>query len=167
MQKIFLLLAIMSSIVFSQEKNKTIIDEKSGKPILIGICDRKAFADSNFSWWYESEYQGYEINYAVLDSVKGKIADTKIIIVMGSWCSDSRREVPRFFRLMDEIKFSDDKLFLVCVDRKKESPEGNVPELKIEFVPTFIIYMDNKEIGRIIETPKLSLEKDLKEILFK
>ena len=37
--------------------------------------------------------------------------------------------------------------------------------LGIQRVPTFIIYKNNIESGRIIETPKTSLEQDLVNIL--
>ena len=36
---------------------------------------------------------------------------------------------------------------------------------EIEYVPTFIFYREDKEIGRIIETPILSLEEDMLAIL--
>jgi uncharacterized protein (DUF1015 family) len=38
-------------------------------------------------------------------------------------------------------------------------------ELEIEKVPTFIVYRNGEEIGRIIETPIKSMEEDLYEIL--
>jgi len=37
-------------------------DEKSGDPILIGICNREAFSDSNFAWWFNSEYKLFELH---------------------------------------------------------------------------------------------------------
>ena len=39
--------------------------------------------------------------------------------------------------------------------------------MNIERVPTFIIYRGEKEIGRIVETPKKSLERDLWNIVKK
>ena len=44
---------------------------------------------------------------------------------------------------------------------KKQSPDFNPESYQINRVPTAIIYRNNKEIGRIIETPKKTLEKDL------
>ncbi|MEJ2614863.1 MAG: hypothetical protein P8Z35_07895 [Ignavibacteriaceae bacterium] len=37
--------------------------------------------------------------------------------------------------------------------------------MKIELVPTIIFYKDEKELGRIVETPNDSLEKDILKIL--
>lgn len=165
MKKLILFFLVFSLTSNAQDKNKLIIEERSGKPMLIGICDRTAFVDTNFSWWFYSEYDNYEINLAASDSIKDNLNDITINIVLGTWCSDSRREVPRFLKLIDSLKFDNEKVSIICVDRKKESPEGNVADLKIEFVPTFIICRGGKEIGRIIETPIKSLEQDLLEII--
>lgn len=165
MKKLLIIILLAASITYSQN-NKLVIDERSGKPMLIGICDRTALLDSNFSWWYESEYNNYEFNASIIDSMRNKLDDISILIVLGSWCSDSRREVPRFLRILDELKFDFEKVTLNFVDRKKESPEGNISSLEIKLVPTFIFYRNEKEIGRIIETPSVSLEADFKNILY-
>jgi len=156
----------MSSLIFSQDKNKLITDERSGKPMLLGICDRAALLDSNFAWWYESEYNNYELSSSAVDSIKQKLGGLSVLIVMGTWCSDSRREVPRFLRILDELNFNNELLTINYVDRKKESPEGDISSLDIKYVPTFIFYKGGKEIGRIIETPQITLESDFKNILY-
>ena len=38
-------------------------------------------------------------------------------------------------------------------------------DLDIELVPTFIFYRNGEELGRIVETPEDTLEKDLAEIV--
>jgi thiol-disulfide isomerase/thioredoxin len=84
---------------------------------------------------------------------------------MGSWCSDSRREVPRFYKILDRLKFDQNKLTLFCVDRSKKDSADDTSKLNIESVPTFIFYRKEKEIGRIIESPKETLEKDIQKIV--
>lgn len=86
---------------------------------------------------------------------------------MGSWCSDSQREVPRFYRIMDDAGITNDKIELISVNREKKVPGMDINNLRIERVPTFIIYDGIKELGRIIETPAETLEKDLLRILAK
>jgi len=44
-------------------------------------------------------------------------------------------------------------------------PGMDISALKIERVPTFIVYDGIKELGRIIETPAETLEEDLLMIL--
>ena len=166
MKKLLILMLMFSSLIYSQDKSKLITDERSGKPMLLGICDRTALLDSNFAWWYESEYNNYECSTSDLDSIKQKLDGLSLLIVMGTWCSDSRREVPRFLRILDELKFNNELLTINYVDRKKESPEGDISSLDIKYIPTFIFYKGGKEIGRIIETPKITLESDFKNILY-
>jgi thiol-disulfide isomerase/thioredoxin len=84
---------------------------------------------------------------------------------MGTWCPDSRREVPRFMRVLKETGFPADKVTLIGVDNVKFSPIDNYDGLGIERVPTFILYKNNVEAGRIIENPVTSLEQDMVNIL--
>ena len=91
--------------------------------------------------------------------------DITIKIVMGIWCPDSRREVPRFMKVIDAWKFPAAKLTFIGVDDAKQSPVGEYLKLDIQRVPTFILYKNNIEAGRIIENPKTSLEQDMVDIL--
>ena len=84
---------------------------------------------------------------------------------MGIWCPDSRREVPRFMKVIDAWKFPAAKLTFIGVDDAKQSPVGEYVKLDIQRVPTFILYKNNIEAGRIIENPSTSLEQDMVNIL--
>ncbi len=84
---------------------------------------------------------------------------------MGTWCPDSRREVPRFMRILDIWKFPVSMVTFIGVDNAKLSPVGEYDKLDIQRVPTFIIYKNNIEAGRIIENPTTSLEQDMVNIL--
>jgi thiol-disulfide isomerase/thioredoxin len=165
--KHILLLIILSVTLKAQEINKLIIDEKSEKPMLIGICDRSAFTDTSFSWWFNSEYNMYTLDTLTLDSISGKLNDYTITIVMGTWCSDSRREVPRFYKILDRLNYDQKKLTLICVNHEKKNPNGDIENLAIKFVPTIIFYKNNDELGRIVETPQETLEKDVLKIVVK
>ena len=136
--------------------------------ILIGECNRDAFAMEPFKEWYDLEYEEYSPDQTVIEKLKKHINDVlRIKIVMGSWCSDSQREVPRFFRIMDDAGIPDEKVELISVNRDKKIPGMDIIALKIERVPTFIVYDGIKELGRIIETPEKKIEEDLLRILVK
>jgi len=62
-------------------------------------------------------------------------------------------------------QFPVSKISFIGVDNAKLSLVGEYDSLDIQRVPTFIIYKNNIESGRIIETPKTSLEQDLVNIL--
>jgi len=165
MKKLILFLLVLSAVINGQDKYKFVTDEKSGKPMLIGLCDRTAFADSNFSWWFNSEYEYYPADSTAVIRFSKKLQDVKITIVMGTWCSDSRREVPRFYKVLDKAGYDTQNTTLICVDRNKTAPGGLVEKLDIKFVPTFIFSRNDKEIGRIVEAPKETLELDLVKIV--
>ena len=87
---------------------------------------------------------------------------------MGTWCEDSHREVPRFFKILEAVGHPESKLTMIAVNRKKEAPNGEEGPLNIQRVPTIIVQKYGKEIGRIIESPSTGyLERDLLEILKK
>jgi len=96
-----------------------------------------------------------------LDYIEGKI----IIIILGTWCSDSRREVPRVVKILDFINFPKDKLFFIAVDRNIKGLYDEIDGLEIKYVPTVIVYEGGKEIGHIIENPTVTLEKDFIEVV--
>ena len=162
----FILFLLLTSTGFSQKVNKVEYSERVGNMILIGECNRDAFTMEPFQEWYDFEYEEYTPEQSVIEKLKKTINDVlRIKIVMGSWCSDSQREVPRFYRIMDEAGLPDKKVELLSVNRDKMVPGMDISALKIERVPTFIIYDGIKELGRIIETPAETLEKDFLMIL--
>jgi thiol-disulfide isomerase/thioredoxin len=93
--------------------------------------------------------------------------DVKVIVFLGTWCPDSRRHVPHFLRVADLAGIPEDNIKLYCVDRSKTSDDGLTATYHIERVPTFIFFRAGKEIGRIVETPQLSIEQDMLTILAK
>lgn len=87
-----------------------------------------------------------------------------ITLFLGSWCKDSKREVPRFFKILDAADYNGD-VELIAVDRRKKTPENLQKGKDIKRVPTMIFKKDGEEIGRIVEYPVESLEKDIQKIL--
>lgn len=165
MRYIILFIIVFSAIIIANaQEKKYVIDEKSGKTMLIGSCSKEDFTqDSLFNWWFYSEYGEYEPNDSVMNLIK--LDSIKIVCVMGTWCSDSRREVPRFIKILDLLNYDLNNLEIFCVDRKKKAEGYDIGQFVIERVPTFILYKNNSEIGRIIETPEETLEKDLLKII--
>ena len=84
---------------------------------------------------------------------------------MGSWCGDSKRETPRFYKLLDETGFNQNDFELITVDRSKKTPDNLQEGVDIIRVPTFIFYKDGEEIGRYVEYPRETLEKDILKII--
>jgi hypothetical protein len=154
-----------SSILVSQSVNQWFPDPETEGKVLIGYGDRQGLQNSDFNTYIEPEYHAYLPIDTVCDYLTNRLDSIEITIVLGTWCHDSQEQVPRFFRILDEIDFNPDKLTMIGVDRDKTGGEVDISELDIKRVPTFIFYRDNKELGRIIETPMISLEEDLMTII--
>lgn len=152
-------------MIQAQEMNRIIIDKKMSKEVLFGYCDREGLKGEVFGPYYEQEYRTYEPSLDAIKELRKLPDDWTVVIVLGSWCSDSQREVPRFYRIFDEAGFKDSQLSMIAVDRNKEAGTIDLEALDIQLVPTFIFYKRGKEIGRIIETPNQSLENDMLMIL--
>jgi thiol-disulfide isomerase/thioredoxin len=136
------------------------------KTWLIGYFDQQRLLQEPYSAWYLHGYEDYQFNTEALNLLMDKNkAGITIKIVMGTWCSDSRREVPRFIRILDIWQFPLSDVTFIGVDDAKLSPVSDYDKLKIGKVPTIIIYKNNIEAGRIIEIPATSLEQDMVNIL--
>ena len=167
-KQLITVLLLLFSISLLGQLNEIEIDEKSGRLILIGNCDKEGLSNTELGDWYLEEYEAYVPDKKTIRKIERKISEEiNITIVLAIWCSDSRREVPRFLKILDLIDYNDNKISMYCTDREKEAPGVDIASLDIELVPTFIIYSGNIEIGRIIETPNLSLEEDFLSILKK
>jgi thiol-disulfide isomerase/thioredoxin len=101
----------------------------------------------------------------VIDSLSLNLADVSIKVVLGTWCSDSRREFPRFMKVLSALNFPMERLMIIGVNRSKTCIEAGVGKGFVDFVPTFIVYKNEVEVGRIVETPIKSLELDFYSIV--
>ncbi len=164
MRKIILLLFLTYS-VFQAQTCKKVTDSKTGKSMLIGNGARADFADSSFSGWFNEGYKFYKPHFSDEKKLSSKLKNYKIKIVMGTWCSDSRREVPAFYKVLDELHYPTNKINLVFVNRKLQAPGVDKKKENITNVPTIIVSKKGKEIGRIVESPINTLENDLSDIV--
>lgn len=133
---------------------------------LLGYIIPGRLAQPPYSEWYLRGYNDYQYNSDVLKKLSMiNVSDLSIKIVLGTWCSDSRREVPRFMKILDAWKFPLTNVQFIGVDHARQSPVAEYGSLNIQRVPTFIIYKNIIEVGRIIENPTTSLELDIVNIL--
>ncbi len=90
----------------------------------------------------------------------------EVTVFLGTWCGDSRREVPRFWKALDAeggaVPF---QVRYVAVDRAKKEPAGLLKENDVRYLPTFIVRRGGHEVGRIVETSPHGIEQDLLALL--
>lgn len=151
-------------VVVNREVNNT----QDGK-MLLGHQTKDQLLKEPYSEWYIKEHDDYAIDKkAIAELKKEKLNSYNITLVMGTWCPDSHREVPRLFKILEAVEYPENKLTMIAVNHQKEAPNGEEGPLNIQRVPTIIVQKYGKEIGRIIESPSTGyLERDLVEILKK
>ena len=84
---------------------------------------------------------------------------------MGTWCGDSRRELPRFFAIVDAAGWDESRISYLGLDYTKRDPQGRTAALQVSAVPTFVLFRHGAEIGRIVERPLGTLEGSLAKIV--
>lgn len=166
MKWLFFTALIVPFTVLSQ-RNATIIDSTSNEEILYGLCNKEALLLPVFMDYYTQFYAEYSPDKAILTLLSTDVGDYKILIFMGSWCSDSQEQLPRFFKVAETIGFPEDRIEIYAVDRKKHCSgiEALIQQYGLERVPTIIFIRGDKELGRITETPLISIEADWLKII--
>lgn len=109
---------------------------------------------------FANSYGNFEPSAAELD-LMSRLADKHLVVLFGTWCHDSVREVPRLLKLLDKSGGSLDALTLVAVNQNKTDPEGYSERFDLKFTPTFILLDGKNEIARVVERPKQGLAHDL------
>lgn len=107
---------------------------------------------------------GYD-DYVPSEVKKLKDDNVKVVIFFGTWCHDSKREIPKALKIFNDIGINDKNIELIAVGLDKKEHLGRASKLNLVYTPTLIFFRGSKEIGRIIEKPVISLEKDIELII--
>jgi thiol-disulfide isomerase/thioredoxin len=145
-----LFLTLISTSVFAQDE------------FLTGPVTESQIREISIFDVYTVRYQPNESLIKKLNAVQDSIF---IDVYMGTWCHDSKREVPALFKIMETL---DNPLFsasYTALEYRRRGPKEIIEENNIKRTPTFIIYKNGKEVGRIIEEAKQSIEADLYNVI--
>jgi thiol-disulfide isomerase/thioredoxin len=170
MKTMFLLLMsiILCTTLSSQNTNQE-ISLDNGQKFLVGEITKEGLSRPVYAPWYSSNFKNYSPNETIISNIKEELQGYQVLAFLGTWCGDSKREVPRFLKILETANFPDDQLKIIALDRRKgkykQSPTGEEWGLQILRVPTFIFYKNGREVNRIIESPNTTLEEDLRKIL--
>jgi thiol-disulfide isomerase/thioredoxin len=146
------MLALVSACANSHVTNATMtVGEVSSEKL---INDHESFMES---------YQAFKLSKSDVAEIKTWPNDLHVDVYFGTWCHDSQREVPRFLKISAENSQFTSRL--IGLDYEKSEPSGSAKSHDIKYTPTFVVYQNNKEIGRIVERPKVSLAADISAML--
>ena len=147
----------------------TEIKNENNQTILVGKGSIQVLQTQPYKEWYDKNFNAYTIDTATINQLQKINSNITMEIFLGTWCGDSKREVPRMLKVLQAANFDTSKVHLIFVDNStptyKQSPQHEERNKFIHHVPTFIVYENNKELNRIVESPTVSLEKDLQLIV--
>ena len=132
---------------------------------LTGPVTRAAL--ENYETWKTLRAQDYTPDAATVKTIAERGKDVHVLAIVATWCPDSKREVPRFFKIYDQAGLGTGRVTMVGVDRTKKDAEGLTVKYEILRVPTFVFFRGDKEIGRVTERAVTTLEQDIAAILAK
>lgn len=147
------------------QEPREITAKKNESGYLIGVANKESFQDPSFKGWFDSRYNEYTTDKETISKLSSVIKGYTIKGFIGTWCGDSKRELPRFYKILDETGFNQNNFELITVGRNKRTPDNLQEGFDVLRVPTFIFYKGDKEVGRYVEYPRESLEKDILKIV--
>lgn len=112
---------------------------------------------------FEKNYQAYFITEIQQNIIKKWPKNLSIQVYFGSWCHDSEREVPRLLKIVADQPHI--QVNLIALDYQKSEPKRRASANQVKYTPTFVVYQNNQEIGRIIERPQVSLIADINNFI--
>lgn len=149
------------NILFDYEGKRVSLNPK---PPLTGLhkgAELKAHSPE-----YVRTAQGYTPNGSAIASLKKETRPVTVRVMFGSWCPHCRQHVPLILRVEDELKGSKSSVKFEYYGLPRPPEAWQVPEVKklnVRGVPTGIVYLNGREIGRIEgrgwETPEVLLNK--------
>ena len=163
-KSIFLLFAYMTLAgcsIGSLANKKTPYIYKN--PYHYGVLNKKILMEHEGYTWFLNRYDKYQPSIKELRQIN--FNEIKIKIFMGTWCHDSKREIPRLIKILDNLKFDQSNVEIIGLTKEKKGYFNDYSRYNITNTPTIIFYKNKKEVGRIIEKPKETLESNMLSIL--
>ena len=132
-------------------------------PYHYGVLNKKILMEHEGYTWFLNRYDKYQPSIKELRQIN--FNEIKIKIFMGTWCHDSKREIPRLIKILDNLKFDQSNVEIIGLTKEKKGYFNDYSRYNITNTPTIIFYKNKKEVGRIIEKPKETLESNMLSIL--
>jgi len=115
---------------------------------------------------YVRTSRGYTPNAAALATLRKNTRPVTVRVVFGSWCPHCRQHVPLMLRVENDLKNPKINFEYYGIPSPPDGwQDPEVKRLSVKAIPTGIIYMNGKEIGRIESAAWTSPEVQLARIL--
>lgn len=107
----------------------------------------------------------YQPKPEVIEKLRALAREVHVDVFLGTWCSDSKTRVSEYFKVLEMADTPLIQTSYLAVPEDKTKRAAFYQGRDILKIPTFLIFLDGKEKGRIIEAPAKSVEEDLVAII--
>lgn len=107
----------------------------------------------------------YKFDSVQVQQLATELQGKQLLVLFGTWCHDSQREVPRLLNLLQSVNEITDEasygLKLVAINRDKNN-SPYIDKFNVKRVPTILVLDEQgKEVRRVTERPLKNLAIDL------
>lgn len=132
------------------------------RPWLLGAHRGRDLLESNPE--YRRRADEYRPDAKILDDLSARKANVRVLTFFGSWCPHCKKHVPQLLKVSETLAKSGWQFDFYGLP----SPIGDEPEAKkfsINGVPTAIVFVDGREIGRVPAALWTQPEAGLRSVL--
>ena len=133
------------------------VDAATAAPVvMVGPLERSEVQQRLPEWTSDAELD--------VEAVRGLASVTpgaEVTVIFGTWCSDSRRDVPRLWRAFDAAGALPFSVKFFGLDRAKTAPGFDKSGNDLQYVPTIVVKREGREVGRIVESTREPIEREL------
>lgn len=134
------------------------------RPPLLGL--RNAAALKSYSPDYVRGAQAYVTDKTAIAALKKETRPVKVKVFFGSWCGHCKKHVPMLLKVQDEIQGSKIQIEYYGLPQGPGfSQDAEVKRLGIGAVPTGVVFVNGKEVGRLKNEGWNAPERALREVL--
>jgi Thioredoxin len=130
---------------------------------LVGILTQQELFEALPIW--QDRMVAYEPRLAAIAGLKEFGEFVQIEVYLGTWCSDSKVQIPPFIQVMNLVNSPQFEVTYVGVPEAQDARTPYIAGKNIDRIPTFVVYVNGLEKGRIEERPAVTIEEDLLDIL--
>ncbi len=135
--------------------------ELRNKPWLLGEQDLEGMR--SYSRDYRAGAEAYEFSQPVVRQLQQESRDVEVRVFFGTWCPHCQQVLPRVLRVAEELAGSKVELsFYGLPQGEGFSADPEVKKFDLDSVPTGVVLVGGREVGRISgsgwKIPELSIK---------
>ncbi len=117
------------------------------KPPVLGLKDASEMLDK--SPVYARRAESYTPNREALEKLAGLSSNVRVRVFFGSWCPACGQMVPRMLNVAEKLGDSKLEFEFYGLPKAGFSDDPQAKKYGIKSVPTGVVFVDDREVGRI------------------